>query len=284
MTSWQVRWEKVVVVTDYPDKYPKNASFAPGVEVFQRDKLDEVQKNLREIKGVTVILYDQYCATELRRRRKRGLVEEPSKKIFINPLVCEGCGDCGVESNCIAIEPLETRFGRKRQINQSACNKDFSCTKGYCPSFLTITGGTLKKKSNSLENAHDYKEFKLPEPTTAEINKPFNILITGIGGSGVITLGAILGTAAHLEGKGSSTLDVAGLLKNGPVTSHLRVSNSPNELHNKNCLWICWYNWWIGICNDWYWGYVKISPNRTNMVINNHVAPTSICNDQHDLS
>ena len=279
--TWQVHAEgakKVVVVTDYPDKYPKNASFAPGVEVFQRDKLDEVQKNLREIKGVTVILYDQYCATELRRRRKRGLVEEPNKKIFINPLVCEGCGDCGVESNCIAIEPLETKFGRKRQINQSACNKDFSCTKGYCPSFLTITGGTLKKKSNSLENAHDYKEFKLPEPTTAEINKPFNILITGIGGSGVITLGAILGTAAHLEGKGSSTLDVAGLAqRNGPVTSHLRVSNSPSELHatriasgSADLIIGCDIVVTTGIE-----AMSKISPYRTNMVINNHVAPTS---------
>jgi len=279
--TWQVHAEgakKVVVVTDYPDKYPKNASFAPGVEVFQRDKLDEVQKNLREIKGVTVILYDQYCATELRRRRKRGLVEEPNKKIFINPLVCEGCGDCGVESNCIAIEPLETKFGRKRQINQSACNKDFSCTKGYCPSFLTITGGTLKKKSNSLENAHDYEEFKLPEPTTAEINKPFNILITGIGGSGVITLGAILGTAAHLEGKGSSTLDVAGLAqRNGPVTSHLRVSNSPSELHatriasgSADLIIGCDIVVTTGIE-----AMSKISPYRTNMVINNHVAPTS---------
>ena len=279
--TWQVHAEgakKVVVVTDYPDKYPKNASFAPGVEVFQRDKLDEVQKNLREIKGVTVILYDQYCATELRRRRKRGLVEEPNKKIFINPLVCEGCGDCGVESNCIAIEPLETKFGRKRQINQSACNKDFSCTKGYCPSFLTITGGTLKKKSNSLENAHDFKEFKLPDPTTAEINKPFNILITGIGGSGVITLGAILGTAAHLEGKGSSTLDVAGLAqRNGPVTSHLRVSNSPSELHatriasgSADLIIGCDIVVTTGIE-----AMSKISPYRTNMVINNHVAPTS---------
>ena len=279
--TWQVHAEgakKVVVVTDYPDKYPKNASFAPGVEVFQRDKLDDVQKNLRKIKGVTVILYDQYCATELRRRRKRGLVEEPNKKIFINPLVCEGCGDCGVESNCIAIEPLETKFGRKRQINQSACNKDFSCTKGYCPSFLTITGGTLKKKSNSLENAHDFKEFKLPDPTAAEINKPFNILITGIGGSGVITLGAILGTAAHLEGKGSSTLDVAGLAqRNGPVTSHLRVSNSPSELHatriasgSADLIIGCDIVVTTGIE-----AMSKISPYRTNMVINNHVAPTS---------
>ena len=287
--TWQVHSEgakKVVVVTDYPDKYPKNTSFAPGVEVFQRDKLDEVQKNLREIKGVTVILYDQYCATELRRRRKRGLVEEPKKKIFINPLVCEGCGDCGVESNCIAIEPLETKFGRKRQINQSACNKDFSCTKGYCPSFLTITGGKLKQKSKSSDKSYDHSRINLPTPLSPDMDKPFNILITGIGGSGVITLGAILGTAAHLEGKGSSTLDVAGLAqRNGPVTSHLRVANSQNELHatriasgSADLIIGCDIVVTTGIE-----AMSKISPGRTNMIINNHVAPTSTFASDPDL-
>ena len=290
--TWQVHAEgakKVVVVTDYPEKYPSNVSFAPGVEVFQRDRLDEVQKNLRKIKGVTVILYDQYCATELRRRRKRGIVEEPNKKIFINPLVCEGCGDCGVESNCIAIEPLETKFGRKRQINQSACNKDFSCTKGYCPSFLTITGGVLKKKSNNSNRDQNYEEIKLPAPKIPEMNRPFNILITGIGGSGVITLGAILGTAAHLEGKGSSTLDVAGLAqRNGPVTSHLRVANKPDELHatriasgSADLIIGCDIVVTTGIE-----AMSKISSDRTNMVINNHVAPTSTfaSNPNLDLS
>ena len=172
-----------------------------------------MQTELREIKGVTVILYDQYCATELRRRRKRGLAEEPNKRIFINPLVCEGCGDCGVQSNCIAIEPHESKFGRKREINQSACNKDYSCTKGYCPSFLTVTGGTLKKKGNKHKQNENpkYQNEDLPTPVVCDLNKPFNILLTGIGGSGVITLGAIIGTAAHLENKGASTLDVAGL-------------------------------------------------------------------------
>jgi len=279
--TWQVHAEgakKVVVVTDYPEKYPKNVSFAPGVEVFQRDKLDDIQKNLRQIKGVTVILYDQYCATELRRRRKRGLAEEPNKKIFINPLICEGCGDCGAESNCIAIEPLETKFGRKRQINQSACNKDFSCTKGYCPSFLTITGGELKKKSNSSDGYSDNTEIRLPKPIVPQLDQPFNILITGIGGSGVITLGAILGTAAHLEGKGSSTLDVAGLAqRNGPVTSHLRVANSPSDLHatriasgSADLIIGCDIVVTTGIE-----AMSKINSDKTNMVINNHVAPTS---------
>ncbi len=280
--TWQVHSEgakKIAVVSDYPEKYPKNSSFAPGVQVYQRDDLDEVQKSLREIKGVTVILYDQYCATELRRKRKRGLAEEPNKRIFINPLVCEGCGDCGVQSNCIAIEPLETNFGRKRQINQSACNKDFSCTKGYCPSFITITGGSLKKKGKALtNNLYDHSNIKLPTPLVPELDQPFNILITGIGGSGVITLGAILGTAAHLEGKGSSTLDVAGLAqRNGPVTSHLRVANSSDDLHatriasgSADLIIGCDIVVTTGIE-----AMSKISPHRTNMVINNHVAPTS---------
>lgn len=292
--SWQVHAEgaaKVVVMSDYPEKYPKEASFAPGVKIYHRDELDRIQRELREIKGVTVIIYDQFCATELRRRRKRGLAEEPDKKIFINPLVCEGCGDCGNQSNCIAIEPLETSFGRKRQINQSACNKDFSCKKGYCPSFVTVTGGTLKKKGKSdyAQNLEIHKNQSLPKPATLKIEKPYNILITGIGGSGVITLGAILGTAAHLEGKGSSTLDVAGLAqRNGPVTSHLRISNSPSELHatriasgTADLILGCDIVVTTGIEP-----LSKINSQTTNIVVNSHVAPTSAfaTNPNLDLS
>ena len=290
--SWQVHSEgakKVVVMTDYPEKYPPSSSFAPGVEILHRDELDKVQRELREIKGVTVILYDQYCATELRRRRKRGLAEEPDKRIFINPLVCEGCGDCGVQSNCIAIEPHESKFGRKREINQSACNKDYSCTKGYCPSFLTVTGGSLKKKGNDLDdklNSQNSLSENLPTPEVAELHKPFNILLTGIGGSGVITLGAILGTAAHLEGKGSSTLDVAGLAqRNGPVTSHLRVANSPSELHSTRIATGS-ADLIIGcdiVVTTGMEPVSKISKNRTHMVINSHVAPTSNFASNPDL-
>ena len=293
--SWQVHSEgakKVVVMTDYPEKYPPDSAFAPGVKIYQRDELDKIQRELREIKGVTVIIYDQYCATELRRRRKRGLATEPDKRIFINPLVCEGCGDCGSESNCIAIEPHESKFGRKREINQSACNKDYSCTKGYCPSFLTVTGGTLKKKGNtpnSQANTSNHLNEDLPTPVIAQLTKPFNILLTGIGGSGVITLGAILGTAAHLEGKGASTLDVAGLAqKNGPVTSHLRVANSPEELHSTriatrtaDLIVGCDIVVTTGMdCLS------KINKHKTNMVINSHVAPTSTfaSNPNLDLS
>ena len=289
--SWQVHSEgakKVVVMTDYPEKYPANSSFAPGVKIYQRDELDKVQRELREIKGVTVILYDQYCATELRRRRKRGLAEEPNKRIFINPLVCEGCGDCGVQSNCIAIEPHESKFGRKRQINQSACNKDYSCTKGYCPSFLTVTGGTLKKKGNIHRQNENpkYQNEDLPTPVVCDLNKPFNILLTGIGGSGVITLGAIIGTAAHLENKGASTLDVAGLAqRNGPVTSHLRVANSPSDLHSTriasgsaDLIIGCDIVVTTGIES-----ISKINKKHTNMVINSHVAPTSNFASNPDL-
>ena len=289
--SWQVHSEgakKVVVMTDYPEKYPANSSFAPGVKIYQRDELDKVQRELREIKGVTVILYDQYCATELRRRRKRGLAEEPNKRIFINPLVCEGCGDCGVQSNCIAIEPHESKFGRKREINQSACNKDYSCTKGYCPSFLTVTGGTLKKKGNIHRQNENpkYQNEDLPTPVVCDLNKPFNILLTGIGGSGVITLGAIIGTAAHLENKGASTLDVAGLAqRNGPVTSHLRVANSPSDLHSTriasgsaDLIIGCDIVVTTGIES-----ISKINKKHTNMVINSHVAPTSNFASNPDL-
>ena len=292
--SWQVHSEgakKVVVMTDYPEKYPANSSFAPGVKIYQRDELDKVQRELREIKGVTVILYDQYCATELRRRRKRGLAEEPDKRIFINPLVCEGCGDCGVQSNCIAIEPHESKFGRKREINQSACNKDYSCTKGYCPSFLTVTGGTLKKKGNIHRQNENpkYQNENLPTPVVCDLNKPFNILLTGIGGSGVITLGAIIGTAAHLENKGASTLDVAGLAqRNGPVTSHLRVANSPSDLHSTRIASGS-ADLIIGcdiVVTTGVESISKINKKHTNIVINSHVAPTSnfATNPDLDLS
>ena len=289
--SWQVHAEgakKVVVMTDYPEKYPADSSFAPGVKIYQRDELDKVQRELREIKGVTVILYDQYCATELRRRRKRGLAEEPNKRIFINPLVCEGCGDCGTQSNCIAIEPHESRFGRKREINQSACNKDYSCTKGYCPSFLTVTGGTLKKKGNQklVNNNSKYLDDDLPTPVVCELNKPFNILLTGIGGSGVITLGAIIGTAAHLENKGASTLDVAGLAqRNGPVTSHLRVANSPSDLHSTRIASGA-ADLIIGcdiVVTTGIESMSKINKNYTNIVLNSHVAPTSNFTSNPDL-
>ena len=228
---------RIAVMGNDPDAYrPFRHSFASGVTLHHRDELDQVQRELREFKGVSVLVYDQFCATELRRRRKRGKAEDPDRRIFINPRVCEGCGDCSIQSNCIAVEPVDTGYGRKRRINQSACNKDFSCTKGYCPSFITVTGGTPRRRSVTQAGTTqgfdlDAAIAALPVPVSASSERPFSLLITGIGGSGVVTLGALIGMAAFLEGKGCSVLDVAGLAqRNGPVTSHIRVADRQQDI------------------------------------------------------
>ena len=218
---------KVVVVTDEPEKYSPSP-FGSDVSVHHRAELDEVQRRMRDVEGTTVIIYDQTCAAEKRRRRKRGLLPDPAKRIFINELVCEGCGDCGVQSNCVSIVPLETEFGRKRAIDQSSCNKDYSCVNGFCPSFVSVEGGQLKKPAKASLEAWP----ELPDPSLPAIGEPYGILVTGIGGTGVVTIGAILGMAAHLEGKGASVLDMAGLAqKNGAVLSHVRIAKSPDALH-----------------------------------------------------
>jgi indolepyruvate ferredoxin oxidoreductase len=218
---------KIVVVTDQPDKYPARY-FTDDIEIHHRDDLDDVQKQLREVTGTTIRLYDQTCAAEKRRRRKRGTFPDPAKRVVINELVCEGCGDCGVKSNCVSVAPVETEFGRKRTIDQSSCNKDYSCVNGFCPSFVTVNGGKLRKpkKAESVDFSH------LPEPTRASTANPYGMLVTGIGGTGVVTIGALLGMAAHLEGKGVSVLDMTGLAqKNGAVVSHVRIADRPEQLH-----------------------------------------------------
>jgi indolepyruvate ferredoxin oxidoreductase len=218
---------KIVVVTDQPDKYPARY-FTDDIEIHHRDDLDDVQKQLREVTGTTILLYDQTCAAEKRRRRKRGTFPDPAKRVVINELVCEGCGDCGVKSNCVSVAPVETEFGRKRTIDQSSCNKDYSCVNGFCPSFVTVNGGKLRKpkKAESVDFSH------LPEPTRASTANPYGMLVTGIGGTGVVTIGALLGMAAHLEGKGVSVLDMTGLAqKNGAVVSHVRIADRPEQLH-----------------------------------------------------
>jgi indolepyruvate ferredoxin oxidoreductase len=217
----------VVVVSDDPEKYP-SGYFAPSIEVHHRDDLDKVQRTLREMQGVTVLLYDQTCAAEKRRRRKRGKFPDPAKRVVINEQVCEGCGDCGVKSNCVSVAPVETEFGRKRTIDQSSCNKDYSCVNGFCPSFVIVEGGKLRKPKKAV--AGDFPS--LPDPTPVSATEPYGILITGIGGTGVVTIGALLGMAGHLEGKGVSVLDMAGLAqKNGAVVSHVRIANSPDQLY-----------------------------------------------------
>ena len=228
---------KIIVVTDEPEKY-EGVTLVEGVTVRHRDALDATQKELREIKGCTVIIYDQTCATEKRRRRKRGTMVDPAKRVVINELVCEGCGDCGVQSNCLSVEPLETEFGRKRQINQSTCNKDISCVKGFCPSFVTVEGGQLKKTKTGASGkgqavVSPFELGVLPPPVMA---KPFEkqawgMVVCGVGGTGVITIGQLLGVAAHLEGKGIVTQDAGGLAQKGGATwSYILIAERQDDI------------------------------------------------------
>ena len=261
MISRQIAAEGVtpiIVVTDEPDKYPAGYDWAPGVTVRHRSELDAVQRELRECTGVSAMIYDQTCASEKRRRRKRNEYPDPAKRAVINAAVCEGCGDCSVQSNCLSVEPLETEFGRKRQINQSTCNKDFSCVTGFCPSFVTVEGGKLKKPkkmaaavSSAVSSAGAsggnaapaagataassaaLPAAQLPHPVLPETGDGYGILVTGIGGTGVVTVGQILAMAAHIEGKGCSVLDMSGLAqKGGPVVSHVRLADHPQQIHS----------------------------------------------------
>ncbi|MGE0357406.1 MAG: indolepyruvate ferredoxin oxidoreductase family protein [Burkholderiales bacterium] len=220
--------KRVVVVTDEPGKYRDGAALATGATVRHRDELDQVQRELREIPGLTVLVYDQTCAAEKRRRRKRGRFPDPARRVVINERVCEGCGDCGEKSNCLSIVPVETEFGRKRAIDQSSCNKDYSCLKGFCPSFVTVEGGSLRRRKPVAGGSLP----ALPEPALPALDRPWGILVTGVGGTGVVTIGALVGMAAHLEGRGVSVLDMAGLAqKGGSVFSHIRIAANPADLH-----------------------------------------------------
>ena len=212
---------QVVVVADEPRRHAAIA----GVSVSHRDEIDAVQRELRDISGVTVLIYDQMCATEKRRRRKRGLLPEPQRRVFINHQVCEGCGDCGVKSNCVSILPRETAFGRKRMIDQHSCNKDYSCIDGFCPSFVTVEGGRLRRAPAVPQGSE-----ALPEPALPALDRPYGIVLSGVGGAGIVTTASVLGMAAHLEGRGCTTLDMMGLAqKGGAVTSHLRISRDPER-------------------------------------------------------
>ena len=221
---------RIVVLTDNIDRYATEAGLAPGTTVHDREDMDLIQRELREVKGLSVIVYDQTCAAEKRRRRKRGLYPDPPQRVFINDLVCEGCGDCSVKSNCISVKPLDTPLGRKRRIDQSDCNKDFSCLKGFCPSFVTVLGGKLRRPDSAKAETDAFAD--IPLPPVPELREPYNVLITGIGGTGVITVGALLGMAARLEGKGATVLDFTGLAqKNGGVMSHIRIAARQDDLH-----------------------------------------------------
>jgi indolepyruvate ferredoxin oxidoreductase len=221
--------KRVVIASDEPKKYPPGTKWPAGITFHHRDDLQTVQKALSEIPGCTVLIYDQTCAAEKRRRRKRGQFPDPDKRVIINELVCEGCGDCGVKSNCVSVQPLETEFGRKRTIDQSSCNKDYSCVKGFCPSFVTVHGAQLKKGRGV---AGDHEMPTLPEPALPKIGQTYNIIVTGVGGTGIVTIGGVLGMAAHLEGKGVGVIDMAGLAqKGGAVYSHMRIAERPEDIH-----------------------------------------------------
>ena len=201
-------------------------SFPPQMQMHERSALDAVQRAMEKVPGVSAIIYIQTCAAEKRRRRKRGQFPDPDRRVFINPDVCEGCGDCGVQSNCVSILPLETEFGRKREIDQSSCNKDFSCLEGFCPSFVTLEGAKVRKAEKAALALPD-----LPAPTLPAIRGTYNILVTGVGGTGVVTVGALIAMAAHLEGKGAGEMEMAGLAqKGGSVHIHVRIGERPEAI------------------------------------------------------
>ncbi len=220
----------IVIVADDTTRYASVSDLPEGTRIFDRRKLDEVQQELRDTPGVSVLIYDQVCATEKRRRIKRGKMEAPTKRAFINTAVCEGCGDCSVKSNCLSVEPVETEYGRKRQINQSTCNTDYSCLEGFCPSFVTVTGGD--RKTDAERATPKFDVAGLPRPTLPPLgHEAWNVVFTGVGGTGVTTVAAVLAMAAHVDGKASQTLDMTGLAqKGGPVLSHVRFALNPDDI------------------------------------------------------
>jgi indolepyruvate ferredoxin oxidoreductase len=279
MISRQIAAEGVkpiVVVTDEPEKYPRGIAWADGVTVRHRDELDRVQRELRETPGVSALIYDQTCASEKRRRRKRNEYPDPAKRVVINERVCEGCGDCSVKSNCLSVEPLETEYGRKRAINQSSCNKDFSCLKGFCPSFVTVEGGRLRRGASPARADADLPA--LPEPAAAPLASPYGILVTGIGGTGVITIGQIVGMAAHLEGRGVSVLDMSGLAqKYGAVMSHVQLAAKPEEirasrLDTGGADLVLGCDLVVTASSD---AIARMAPSRTRALVNATVTPTA---------
>lgn len=223
---------RIAVISDEPEKYNRDSNLPSITTVDHRRKLNHIQKEMREFPGVSVLIYDQTCAAEKRRRRKKGLMVDPPKRVFINDRVCEGCGDCSDQSNCLSVIPKKTQFGVKREIEQSSCNKDFSCINGFCPSFVSVIGGNLRK-GRGLDSEESGLPEHLPEPPLARIpiGATYNIMIAGVGGTGVVTIGSIIGMAAHLEGKTASVVDQLGMAqKGGSVISHLRIGESAKDI------------------------------------------------------
>jgi indolepyruvate ferredoxin oxidoreductase len=267
---------QLVIVTDEPAKY-EGVTLGAGVTVHHRDELDALQRRLREVKGTSAIIYDQTCATEKRRRRKRGKLVDPAKRVVINELVCEGCGDCSVQSNCLSVEPVETEFGRKRRINQNTCNKDYSCVKGFCPSFVTVEGGQLRKPKKEKQATLDGLPA-LPEPVRPVAERAWGIVVGGVGGTGVITIGQLLGMAAHIEGKGVVTQDAGGLAQKGGATwSHIQIANRAEAIYTTK---VDTTQADLVIACDSIVGASKytltvMQPGRTYVALNTHGTPTA---------
>jgi len=277
---YQLRGEgvrRVALVSDEPGQWRGQFSGIPGYSLHHRDDMDRLQKELREYKGTSVIVYQQTCAAEKRRRRKKGLLEDPARRLFINDAVCEGCGDCSVKSNCLSVLPKETDLGRKRQIDQSACNKDYSCANGFCPSFVTVVGGQLRKPSAGVGTSDNLFD-PLPQPTLPSLERPWNTVVTGVGGTGVLTITALVAMAAHIEGKGCATMNQTGLAqKFGAVVSHVRVARMQDDIKavripagEADLL--------LGadlVVTTTYEAMGKVARGRTNAVVNEAEVPTA---------
>ena len=268
---------KIVIVSDQPQKLRNTVGIPPETEIHHRDQLDQVQRQLREMSGVTALIYEQGCAAEKRRKRKRGQYPDPAKRLFINQQVCEGCGDCSTQSNCLSIVPVETEFGRKRKVDQWSCNKDYSCANGFCPSFVTIEGGELRRPDLDTDDLNKLCE-NLPEPKPKPIDRSYDLLVCGVGGTGVVTIGALITMAAHLEGKGASVLDFMGFAqKGGSVLSYVRLARSPEQL---NQVRIDRGSAQVALLCDLIVGTDKralacLRTNTTHVIANRHIKPTA---------
>jgi indolepyruvate ferredoxin oxidoreductase len=276
----------VRLVSDHPEQFA-TAPLPSTVSVHHRDELERIQRELRELPGVSAIVYEQTCAAEKRRRRKRGLLDDPQQRLFVNPDVCEGCGDCSVQSNCISVQPLETEFGRKRKIDQSTCNKDYSCVNGFCPAFVTVSGATMPARTAADTGELERMIAALPQPRIAPLDeKGYNMLVAGIGGTGVLTIGALIGMAAHLDGKGCSILDMTGMAqKGGSVTSHIRIGADPRTIYTSrlsegmaDLLIAC-----DMIVGSGPTVLRTMRPGRTTAILNTDVSPTGEFQSRNDM-
>jgi indolepyruvate ferredoxin oxidoreductase len=270
---------KISLVSDAPEKHTAASDIPADIEIAHRNRFPAIQKKLRDYAGVSVIIYDQTCASEKRRRRKRGKMDEPPRRLFINEAVCEGCGDCSVQSSCASIEPVETEFGRKRRINQSSCNKDYSCLEGSCPSFVSVMNGDLAGADMAAEPPEIGAAIAaLPAPAAQPVRDTCNILITGIGGAGVTTVGALLATAAHIDGLAAATLDMTGLAqKGGAVLSHVRIGaadmpiNGPQVPEGQADLLLAGDM----VVSAGEKTLTHVDRRRTQTVLNTHLSPTA---------